>query len=307
VRVCAPTASRSALNRFDRAGCIPSGPFSDSQLRQQLGSWGDISTGPEVMPVTSPSTSESGYSPQVLADQMLDILVGALHLRPHRSFPLNMNGHGERVGRVTVYDGDHGTRIVDARLVVESSGIDSMMLHAFSDPATDLPHLTSDVAGVGSRWAFHVDLMPRVDLPGDLSTLEGLYEPLTPIYERAHSIPGSTPIPLPPRVRALSSAWIVGVSFDFTNAGGGRDAVQVMTDTFEAYVRTWLRCVDEGLPGLGTPESYLRPHGEAARARDARQRFALFHPDSDPVWGLLDNLVGPTDAAAILELIRGLV
>ena len=145
--------------------------------------------------MASPTPSASSYSPQVLADQTLDLLVGALHLRPHRSFPLNANGHGERVGRVTVYDGDHDTRIVDARLVVESSGIDSVMLHAFSDPATDLPHLISDVAGVGSRWGFHVDLIPRVDLPGDLSILEGLYEPLTPIYDRVNSIPGSAPPP----------------------------------------------------------------------------------------------------------------
>lgn len=245
-------------------------------------------------------------SPQVLADRMLDILVSALHLRPHRSFPLNMNGDGDRIGRVTVYDGDSETRVIDARLIVESSGIDSIMLHAFSDPASDLPHLISDVAGVDSRWGFHVDLMPRVDLPGDLSTLEGVYEPLNAAYERVNSIPTSTAIELPARLRALSSAWIVGVSVDVTNPETAATDVDLLSLTFETYLRAWLACVEDGLPGSGTPESYVRPHGESARARDARQRFALFHSESDPVWGLMDDLVGPTDSAAILELVRGL-
>ena len=253
----------------------------------------------------NPSMSTSP-DPQVLTDQMLDIIAVALHLRPERSFDLKANGNGEPVGRVTTYRGDHRTRVVDARLVVSQTGINSAMLHAFTDPTSDLPHLTSDVAAAHSNWILHVDLMPRVDLPGDLSTLEDLYEPLTPAYERVYAMPGARPTPLPPRLRALSSAWLVGVAVDLDGEEVRSDAFRVLSDTYAAYVDAWLTCVNDGLPGAGTPESRVRPHGETARARDARQRFALFNPEIDPVWDLLDDLIGPVDSAAILEIVRGL-
>ena len=78
--------------------------------------------------------------------------------------PLVLVESGERVGEVRVWTGPRIPNLVDTRLTVPGLGIDSVMLHAFTDSAGAVPHLTSDVAGIDGRLALGLDLTPRVDL-----------------------------------------------------------------------------------------------------------------------------------------------
>jgi len=235
-------------------------------------------------------------SVQTLADRWAAPLV-ALLTRPtttYREFTLLSTG--KLVGSLTVHTGriaDKPVRVVDTRLVIPDLSIDSVMLHAFAPGDSASPHLLSDLASLTEdgevSWHFHVDLMPRIDLVGSLRHLESVFTPLTNMYDSAFAIAGMRPIQIPPRLRALTSAWLVGaiVSPDDDDA---IDAV------FNGYVRQWQQCVTE------PPETAM--DAMALASRDRHHRAAMFNPETDIVWEFLADLIGQDDVDTILEAIK---
>jgi hypothetical protein len=70
----------------------------------------------------------------------------------------------------------------------------------------------------------------------------------------------------------------------------------------DVYVDHWLSLMNNGLPaGIVTAAETA-----ILDARDRRNREAMFSPRTNPVWGLLDTLVGPDVAQAMKDvLIKG--
>jgi hypothetical protein len=189
--------------------------------------------------------------------------------------------------------GTAAVTIVDSRLRIPSQGIDSVMLHAFSPSGSTSPHLLSDLAVMSDgRWHFHVDLMPRVDLVTSSDYLDTVYPPLTASFERAHAIDTSEPIPLPLRLRALSSPWIVGVIAPGT-------AAEVLTGVHQDYVTRWTSLV------ASPPAADASWTPDALAARDQRHRATLFDDATDPVWSFVSGIVGADAASMLLDAVRG--
>lgn len=194
---------------------------------------------------------------------------------------------GRPCGGISVYEGS--SRIVDSRLSLDDLGIDSVMVHAFAPSTSTSPHLLSDLACMpDGRWHFHVDLLPRVDLMTHPDYLDGVYPPLESAFLAATGLPGSEPMPVPRRLRALGSAWLVGVIAAATDE-------PVLTSTHDHYTDHFLALLAD--PGVGAEAS-------AQVERDRAHRRSLFDEATDPVWDVLNGIIGTASVDDLLDTIR---
>lgn len=187
-------------------------------------------------------------------------------------------------------------------LTVPMIGLDSHMMFAFTPAGSPVPHFTIDsVMGGGgpppgavpgappvdraadeqAEFAFHLDLIPKMDLGAHLGYLDHCFGPLTELLERGEAIEGLTPARLSPRQYAVMSAWM------FVHRAN-KSAFRAISEIVDAYRDHWLGLVESGVPadlldGVST---------EALAERDRRNRAIVFDPDVDPVWGRVARLVG---------------
>jgi hypothetical protein len=182
-------------------------------------------------------------------------------------------------------------------LTVPMIGLDSHMLFAFTPPGSPVPHFTLDsVAGAAGppgpppaagspppqiSYAFHLDLIPKVDLGANLEYLRHCFEPLTSVRAVAQSIEGLSPAHLSPTQYAVMSAWML---VHRANAS----AFQAVTPSVRAYLDHWFSLVENGVPAsvLGDVDPAV------LAARDLRNRAIVFDPGVDPVWARVGQLVG---------------
>lgn len=113
------------------------------------------------------------------------------------------------VGELRLFSGGRVHQLVYIGLSVPPIGLDSHMIFAFTPPDSPLPHFTLDSVLAGPHFAFHLDLIPRVDLGANLAYINELFEPLTPIFNATKTIEGLTPAHLSPRQYALMSPWML--------------------------------------------------------------------------------------------------
>lgn len=194
------------------------------------------------------------------------------------------------VGEVRIFTGTGPVaKAVYVSLAVPQIGLDSHMTFAFAAADSAIPHFTLDsVHGQGS-YAFHLDLIPRVDLASHIEYMDWAYSPLTPKFEEVRAWEGLTATSLSPRQIAMMSTWML-----VSRATEG--AFRQMTGPVAAYRDHWLGLVDDGVPE-GVAESIVDVD---IAARDQRHRAALFSPDVDPVWHQVSRLVGDE----VMERIR---
>jgi hypothetical protein len=209
-------------------------------------------------------------------------------LNAHQVDTRTFTGVDDAHGTLTVHHGR--ATLVDARLWIPAHGVDSVMQHAFAPSGSSTPHLVSDLAGLADgRWHFHVDLLPRVDVVRDTDYLDHVFRPLTAVHDQAYELPGSTPIPLPLRLRALASSWLVGVV-------GGSDDAAAFARVHDSYVARFIELLDH------PPTVALSP--AELRGRDAAHRAALFDAATDEVWEVLIDFVGADAVNEILSAVR---
>ena len=81
-------------------------------------------------------------------------------------------------------------RLVSCTIVVPPIGLDSHMLFAFTADDSPVPHFTVDSVRNGEDYAFHLDLIPRVDLAVSLAYMDQVFVPLTEEFERHRELDG---------------------------------------------------------------------------------------------------------------------
>jgi hypothetical protein len=197
------------------------------------------------------------------------------------------------LGQVQVFRGGPIAQLVTTSIVVPPIGLDSHMLFAFADTESTIPHFTLDSVRNGADYAFHLDLIPRVDLAVDLAYMDEVYTPLTATFKKQRELPGLKPAQLDPRQYAVMSPWMLVNRAD-------ESAFRASFDAVNAYLDHWFLLV-EGAIGKSRGSGYS---AAALASRDEAHRSVLFNPEVDKVWNQITPLIGAEAVARIIALLR---
>jgi hypothetical protein len=210
-------------------------------------------------------------------------LTGATEVHGEDDGPLlAVNPADAPTGTMRLFTGGPIQKIVWTELTVPARGVTTCMIFAFADPASGLPHYTLDCSDHGGGGhAFHLDLLPRVELATHVRYMDEVFVPLTPLYDTASSIKGLSPTRTTRRQFAMMSPWMLVHLAD-------AEAFTAIGTTVRAYLDHWWSVIDNG---LGTAVEASLTDTDLGD-RDARVRQALFSPEIDPVWGRVDAMIG---------------
>lgn len=197
-------------------------------------------------------------------------------------------------GECRIWSGKEIERMVYVGLAVPPANLDSHMLFAFPPTDGPLPHFTLDSIAAGPGYAFHLDLIPRVDLGANLSYMDAVFGPLTETFDAGRAIEGLGAAHLSPRQLALMSPWMLAYR-------ATEPAFRAIEGCVQSYLDHWTKLLENGLPATITDD--LDPAGLATR--DQRNRAALFNPEVDPVWNQIRPLIGDENVARIINLLMG--
>lgn len=193
-------------------------------------------------------------------------------------------------GTMRLFRGGSMQKLVWTKLQVPARGVTTCMIFAFAEPESGLPHFTLDCADHGDEsYAFHLDLMPAVELATHVPYMDEVFVPLSPFYETGRATEGMWPTGTTPRQFAMMSPWML---VNFANETAFRKIGDVVMD----YANHWISVINAGL----SPNVHATLSDTDLVARDAAVRFNLFSPSIDPVWGRVDAMIGPAGS----ELIR---
>ena len=201
--------------------------------------------------------------------------------------------HQGRVGQTRVFRGGPLFQVVTSNIVVPPIELDSHMLFAFAPSASAVPHFTLDSVRAGDHHAFHLDLIPRVDLGARLDYMDFCFAPLTEAYERGEAMDGLSKAHLSPRQHAIMSPWMLAKR-------ATPDAFRTIDPLVDAYLDHWFRLVEEGVPA-----HVLDGIDRAALIeRDRRNKAIIFNRDVDKVWDQITPLVGREAAERQIAVLR---
>jgi hypothetical protein len=196
------------------------------------------------------------------------------------------------IGDMRVYTGGPLHQLVTVRIVVPFMQLDSHMLFAFMPSTGAIPHFTVDSVSAGGHFAFHLDLIPRVDLGSRLAYMDEVFQPLDGLYTQGSSIEGLVAAQLSRRQLAIMSPWMLAYR-------ANENAFKAIDATVQAYLDHWLSVVETGV----SKDALIGLDPAELRNRDARNKAIIFNPDVDKVWNQIAPLIGE---AASLQLRRQL-
>lgn len=196
-----------------------------------------------------------------------------------------------QVGQVRVFKGGSICQLVTCTIVVPAIGLDSHMLFAFTDTTSAVPHFTVDSVRNGEDYAFHLDLIPRVDLAVELVHMDEVFAPLTEAFSAHRALSGLKPAQLDPRQYAVMSPWMLVNRAD-------EAAFRSTFEAVDAYLTHWFVLQEGGVTATGASSAAQRA------ARDEAHRGILFNPAVDKVWNQITPLIGGDAVAKIIALLR---
>ncbi len=250
----------------------------------------------------APTVDRSGRE---LVTSVLDRIVAGLDLVEERgadggsALPLHAVGgplDGQHIGDFRVFARGDGTRLVHSVLAIDEFGMDTHQIYAFTGPTSPVPHFFLDTAiSPNTNGTFHVglDLTPRADLGANLDYSLAVYSGLTEARAQALSEPGVQPVPsLGPLQLSIRSPWMVAA---IVSPG----ELAALTPVVDDYLGQWMKLMDGGLP----PDVAASLAETDLAERDHRNREAIFSARTNPVWTLLDRLVGADTAAEMRRLL----
>lgn len=198
------------------------------------------------------------------------------------------------VGKVRMFSGDPVHKMVYIGVSVPPINLDSHMVFAFTAPDNPLPHFTLDSVLAGKHFAFHLDLIPRVDLGANLAYIDEVFQPLTASFDAAKEIKGLTPAHLSPRQYAIMSPWMLAYR------AKDEDSFSQIEVHVDKYLAHWFDLLEKKL----TVHTFENLDNHEFATRDQRNRDAIFNPEVDKVWSQMDRLLGAETSAELQELLR---
>jgi hypothetical protein len=189
--------------------------------------------------------------------------------------------HQGSCGQARLFDGGGLARVVTCSITAPAIGLDSHMLFAFTPSSSGVPHFTVDSVQAGDHMAFHLDLIPRVDMATHLAYMDWAFGGLTPSFTAAAAIEGLSPAMITPRQRAVMSPWMV-VNRATPQAF---DHVEPLVLT---YLKHWLGLLASGVPADCLPDQTAANLSQ----RDKANKAIIFDPDVDKVWNQIRGLIG---------------
>lgn len=207
--------------------------------------------------------------------------------------PGPMPGSG---GVCRVWEGDGLVqRIVYVGIAFPPAQLDSHMIFAFGNKTSAVPHFTLDSIAAPGMFAYHLDLIPRVDLGASLAYMTEVYSDLTDAYEEGRKMDGLTEAALSPVQHSLMSPWMLASRAD-------EPAFRKFDDFVNTYFEAWAKIADKGVSAEATAgltaDDFVK--------RDQAHRDMIFNADVDPVWAQITPIIGEEAAARIMEILRGL-
>jgi hypothetical protein len=224
-----------------------------------------------------------------LAFSTLDKLRERLNLAERETIPLTSPMMPEPVGKVRVFSGEKISKAVYIGMTVPFIKLDSHMIFAFAQPDSPIPHFTLDSVANDTTYAFHLDLIPRVDLGANLEYIDAVYGDLSEEFERAEQIEGLSKAHLNPRQLAVMSPWMLVNRAE-------KEAFEKIFDSVDFYLKHWFSLVENGVD--------VEVFGENLAERDRRNREIIFNPEVDKVWSQVDRLVGAEMSAKMREILK---
>jgi hypothetical protein len=182
--------------------------------------------------------------------------------------------HDGSVGYMRRFTGNSLFQVVTSSIVVPALQLDSHMVFAFTPSDSAIPHFTVDSVCAGEHHAFHLDLIPRMDLGSQLAYMNEVFLPITDSWERGSAIAN----------RATESAFV--------------EIGSVVDD----YLNHWFSLMDKGI----SAGALNGVSGQELIQRDQRNKFAIFNPDVDPVWQRIAPLVGQEAADKQIATLRAI-
>jgi hypothetical protein len=233
---------------------------------------------------------------KALFDSALNRLAGALALsevtrdngEPWLPLISQAPFHHGGCGHARLFHGGGLAKVLTCSITAPAIGLDSHMLFAFTPSHSGVPHFTVDSVQAGEHMAFHLDLIPRVDLAVHLAYMDWAFAGLTETFTAASAIEGLTPAMISPRQRAVMSPWMV------VNRATS-DAFAQVEPLVLTYLDHWLNLLQKGVP-----DSVLKDQTPASlAARDRANKAIIFDPDVDKVWNQIRGLIGNDAVEAI--------
>jgi hypothetical protein len=189
---------------------------------------------------------------------------------------------GQQIGQSRVFVGDGVVKkVVYHEIAVEQIGLDSHMIFAFTDAASPVPHWTFDSVVAFGNHAFHLDLIPRVDIGANLAYMDGVYGTITEAYERGLKQEGLSEAAIGPRQRAIMSPWMLAYRVD-------EEHYPSIDVHVQAYLDAWFDMVENGV----APEAAASTDPALIAERDAANRAIIFNRAVDMVWDQITPLMG---------------
>jgi hypothetical protein len=199
---------------------------------------------------------------------------------PHRRIISAMDG--SQIGQSRVFAGDGVVKkVVYHEIAVPTIGLDSHMIFAFTDEASPIPHWTFDSVVAFGNHAFHLDLIPRVDLGANLTYMDGVFGRVNDAFEKGLQQEGLSEAAIGPRQRAVMSPWMLAYRVD-------EELYPTIDVHVQAYLDAWFEMVENGV-GDDVEASV-----DAARVaeRDRENRAMIFSRAVDAVWDQITPLMG---------------
>jgi hypothetical protein len=220
--------------------------------------------------------------------------VGAREVHGVDGGPFLAAGTEATSGTMRLFTSESAPKIVATTLAVPARDVVTCMIFAFSPSGSALPHFTLDCGERPDGYAFHLDLMPRVELAAHLTYMDEVFDPLTPLYDVGAATPGLSATGTTRRQIAMMSPWMLVHLAD-------ESAFRAIDATVQAYAEHWLHVLRTGLTSAAAADVA----GVDVAARDAAVRANLFSPEVDPVWGRVEAMIGPEGAATMRGQLQG--
>jgi len=228
-----------------------------------------------------------------LAFSTLDKLRERLSLSEVETIQLTSPMMPEPVGTIQVFSADKISKAVYIGMSVPFIKLDSHMIFAFAKSDSAIPHFTLDSVNNDTTYAFHLDLIPRVDLGANLEYIDAVYDNLSGEFERAGQIEGLSKAHLNPRQLAVMSPWMLVNRAD-------ANAFKKIFDPVDFYLNHWFSLIENGISTNVLNGVFGTDFGE----RDRRNREIIFNPEIDKVWAQVDRLVGAEMSAKMREILK---